>query len=50
MAAAGSPPAVAAAGVATVATNAMIEIRQVTKTYGVGETAVHALRGVSLNV
>ncbi|MDX6240583.1 MAG: putative transport system ATP-binding protein, partial [Kribbellaceae bacterium] len=42
--------AVAAAGVATVATNAMIEIRQVTKTYGVGETAVHALRGVSLNV
>jgi len=28
----------------------MIEIRQVTKTYGMGETAVHALRGVSLNV
>ncbi|WUJ56467.1 ABC transporter ATP-binding protein [Kribbella sp. NBC_00382] len=28
----------------------MIEIRGVTKTYGAGETAVHALRGVSLRV
>ncbi|WTL15428.1 ABC transporter ATP-binding protein [Kribbella sp. NBC_01505] len=28
----------------------MIDIRGVTKTYGAGETAVHALRGVSLRV
>nr|WP_184843043.1 ABC transporter ATP-binding protein [Kribbella solani] len=28
----------------------MIDIRDVTKTYGSGETAVHALRGVSLRV
>ncbi|WP_328323493.1 ABC transporter ATP-binding protein [Kribbella sp. NBC_00382] len=28
----------------------LIEIRGVTKTYGAGETAVHALRGVSLRV
>nr|WP_167218656.1 ABC transporter ATP-binding protein [Kribbella shirazensis] len=28
----------------------MIELRDVTKTYGHGETAVHALRGVSLRV
>ncbi|NOL40951.1 ABC transporter ATP-binding protein [Kribbella sandramycini] len=28
----------------------MIDIRDVTKTYGAGETAVHALRGVSLRV
>nr|WP_184805841.1 ABC transporter ATP-binding protein [Kribbella italica] len=28
----------------------MIEIREVSKTYGAGETAVHALRGVSLRV
>ena len=28
----------------------LIEIREVTKTYGSGETAVHALRGVSLRV
>jgi putative ABC transport system ATP-binding protein len=33
-----------------VATDAVIDIRNVTKTYGVGETAVHALRGVSLRV
>ncbi|WP_432950665.1 ABC transporter ATP-binding protein [Kribbella sp. CA-253562] len=32
------------------AADALIEIRDVTKTYGVGETAVHALRGVSLRV
>ena len=30
--------------------DALIDIRQVTKTYGAGETAVHALRGVSLRV
>ncbi|MFB6723225.1 ABC transporter ATP-binding protein [Kribbella sp. NPDC056345] len=30
--------------------NALIDIRGVTKTYGAGETAVHALRGVSLRV
>ncbi|HEY4572302.1 MAG TPA: ABC transporter ATP-binding protein [Kribbella sp.] len=30
--------------------DALIEIRDVTKTYGQGETAVHALRGVSLRV
>ncbi len=29
---------------------ALIDIRSVTKTYGAGETAVHALRGVSLRV
>ncbi|TCN36632.1 putative ABC transport system ATP-binding protein [Kribbella orskensis] len=34
----------------TVAADALIEIRDVTKTYGAGETAVHALRGVSLRV
>ncbi|TDO45461.1 putative ABC transport system ATP-binding protein [Kribbella sp. VKM Ac-2527] len=28
----------------------LIDIRDVTKTYGIGETAVHALRGVSLQV
>jgi putative ABC transport system ATP-binding protein len=33
-----------------VAADALIEIRDVSKTYGVGETAVHALRGVSLQV
>jgi putative ABC transport system ATP-binding protein len=33
-----------------VATDAVIDIRNVTKTYGAGETAVHALRGVSLRV
>jgi len=33
-----------------VAADALIEIRDVTKTYGSGETAVHALRGVSLRV
>ncbi|GAA1596376.1 MULTISPECIES: ABC transporter ATP-binding protein [Kribbella] len=32
------------------AADALIEIREVTKTYGNGETAVHALRGVSLRV
>ncbi|WP_132299009.1 ABC transporter ATP-binding protein [Kribbella sp. VKM Ac-2568] len=32
------------------AADALIEIRDVTKTYGAGETAVHALRGVSLRV
>ncbi|WP_329477032.1 ABC transporter ATP-binding protein [Kribbella sp. NBC_01484] len=32
------------------AADALIEIRDVTKTYGSGETAVHALRGVSLRV
>ncbi|HEY0473701.1 MAG TPA: ABC transporter ATP-binding protein [Kribbella sp.] len=32
------------------ATDAVIDIRNVTKTYGAGETAVHALRGVSLRV
>ena len=32
------------------AADALIEIRDVTKTYGTGETAVHALRGVSLRV
>ncbi|WP_405058831.1 ABC transporter ATP-binding protein [Kribbella sp. NBC_01505] len=31
-------------------TDALIDIRGVTKTYGAGETAVHALRGVSLRV
>ena len=35
---------------ATVAADALIDIREVTKTYGSGETAVHALRGVSLRV
>ncbi|TDD61881.1 ABC transporter ATP-binding protein [Kribbella antibiotica] len=30
--------------------DALIDIRGVTKTYGAGETAVHALRGVSLQV
>ncbi|MDX2967826.1 ABC transporter ATP-binding protein [Kribbella solani] len=30
--------------------DALIDIRDVTKTYGSGETAVHALRGVSLRV
>jgi putative ABC transport system ATP-binding protein len=34
----------------TVAVDGLIEIRNVTKTYGAGETAVHALRGVSLRV
>jgi putative ABC transport system ATP-binding protein len=33
-----------------VAADALIDIRNVTKTYGAGETAVHALRGVSLRV
>jgi putative ABC transport system ATP-binding protein len=33
-----------------VAADALIDIRDVTKTYGGGETAVHALRGVSLRV
>jgi putative ABC transport system ATP-binding protein len=33
-----------------VVADALIEIRDVTKTYGQGETAVHALRGVSLRV
>jgi len=33
-----------------VAADALIDIRDVTKTYGSGETAVHALRGVSLRV
>jgi putative ABC transport system ATP-binding protein len=33
-----------------VAADGLIEIRDVTKTYGAGETAVHALRGVSLRV
>ncbi|HEY0616878.1 MAG TPA: ABC transporter ATP-binding protein [Kribbella sp.] len=32
------------------ATDAVIDIRNVTKTYGAGETTVHALRGVSLLV
>ncbi|GAB3825557.1 ABC transporter ATP-binding protein [Kribbella italica] len=32
------------------AADALIEIREVSKTYGAGETAVHALRGVSLRV
>ncbi|WP_132210573.1 ABC transporter ATP-binding protein [Kribbella steppae] len=32
------------------AADALIEIRDVTKTYGAGETAVHALQGVSLRV
>ncbi|TCC47795.1 ABC transporter ATP-binding protein [Kribbella capetownensis] len=32
------------------AADALIEIRDVTKRYGSGETAVHALRGVSLRV
>ncbi|NIK59497.1 ABC transporter ATP-binding protein [Kribbella shirazensis] len=32
------------------AADALIELRDVTKTYGHGETAVHALRGVSLRV
>ncbi|TDW22296.1 putative ABC transport system ATP-binding protein [Kribbella kalugense] len=36
--------------VASVAADALIDIRDVTKTYGHGETAVHALRGVSLRV
>jgi len=33
-----------------VAADALIDIRDVTKTYGAGETAVHALRGVSLRI
>jgi putative ABC transport system ATP-binding protein len=33
-----------------VSPDALIDIRGVTKTYGAGETAVHALRGVSLRV
>jgi putative ABC transport system ATP-binding protein len=33
-----------------VAADALIDIRDVTKTYGHGETAVHALQGVSLRV
>jgi putative ABC transport system ATP-binding protein len=33
-----------------VTADALIDIRDVTKTYGAGETAVHALRGVSLRV
>jgi putative ABC transport system ATP-binding protein len=33
-----------------VAAESLIELRDVTKTYGQGETAVHALRGVSLRV
>jgi putative ABC transport system ATP-binding protein len=33
-----------------VAADAVIDVRNVTKTYGAGETAVHALRGVSLRV
>jgi putative ABC transport system ATP-binding protein len=33
-----------------VSADALIDIRGVTKTYGAGETAVHALRGVSLRV
>jgi putative ABC transport system ATP-binding protein len=33
-----------------VAADALIDIRGVTKTYGAGETAVHALRGVNLQV
>ncbi len=32
------------------AADALIDIRDVTKTYGAGETAVHALRGVSLRI
>jgi len=36
--------------VASVAADALIDIRDVTKTYGHGETAVHALQGVSLRV
>ena len=32
------------------AADALIDIRNVTRTYGAGETAVHALRGVSLRV
>ncbi|WP_020386157.1 ABC transporter ATP-binding protein [Kribbella catacumbae] len=32
------------------AADSLIDIRDVTKTYGAGETAVHALRGVSLRV
>jgi putative ABC transport system ATP-binding protein len=36
--------------VASVAAEALIDIREVTKTYGHGETAVHALQGVSLRV
>ena len=32
------------------AADAVIDVRNVTKTYGAGETAVHALRGVSLKV
>ena len=47
MAAVSSP---ARAAGAVVAADALIEIRNVTKTYGSGETAVHALRGVSLRV
>jgi putative ABC transport system ATP-binding protein len=30
--------------------SALIDLRNITKTYGAGETAVHALRGVSLRV
>jgi len=33
-----------------VSTDALIDLRNITKTYGAGETAVHALRGVSLRV
>jgi putative ABC transport system ATP-binding protein len=33
-----------------VAADAVIDVRNVSKTYGAGETAVHALRGVSLKV
>ncbi|HZX01857.1 ABC transporter ATP-binding protein [Kribbella sp.] len=32
------------------AADTLIELREVTKTYGSGETAVHALRGVSLRI
>jgi putative ABC transport system ATP-binding protein len=47
--AASSPARVPGPG-ATVSADALIDIRDVTKTYGAGETAVHALRGVSLRV
>jgi len=33
-----------------VSADALIDLRNITKTYGAGETAVHALRGVSLRV
>jgi putative ABC transport system ATP-binding protein len=36
--------------VPAVAADALIDLRGVTKTYGTGETAVHALRGVDLRV